>query len=480
MVHRWSRTGWGWGAVLIFGICCVFSGCAQTTYIATAGSQSAVNTWDSVQLTGFPHVRQKPDFCGEACVEMVLKQMGRPETQDDVFAATGLDPALNRGAWTRDLKVALENLNFTPGPVWYTVDAKRSRPQLDGLWTDLHKDLKAGIPSIVCMHYDDQPQTTEHFRLITGYDAARDEVIYQEPAESNGADRRMARTTFLKLWPLKYEAERWTVIRFAMRAIPDPKRTPLESHIDALRKDVPNGFSVVAEPPFAVVGDEAPARVQQRATHTVAWAVKHLKKQYFANDPDEIYDIWLFKDSKSYHHHAKARWGVEPDTPYGYASSQDKVLVMNISTGGGTLVHEIVHPYIAANFPQSPSWFNEGLASLYEQSAERDGSIVGLTNWRLAGLQRTIRAGRLPSFKTLTATTTRQFYDEDPGSHYAQSRYLMYYLQEKGLLRSYYHGFVKNHPTDPTGYATLKQTLGVTDMAAFQRKWEQWILTLKY
>ena len=26
---------------------------------------------------------------------------------------------------------------------------------------------------------------------------------------------------------------------------------------------------------------------------------------------------------------------------------------MNISTGGGTLVHEIVHPFIEANFPLS-------------------------------------------------------------------------------------------------------------------------------
>ena len=34
---------------------------------------------------------------------------------------------------------------------------------------------------------------------------------------------------------------------------------------------------------------------------------------------------------------------------------------MNISTGGGTLVHEIVHPFIEANFPACPPWLNEGL-----------------------------------------------------------------------------------------------------------------------
>ena len=54
----------------------------------------------------------------------------------------------------------------------------------------------------------------------------------------------------------------------------------------------------------------------------------------------------------------------------------DNALVMNIATGGGTLVHEIVHPFMEANFPACPSWFNEGLGSLYEQSGARDGRIV--------------------------------------------------------------------------------------------------------
>ena len=83
---------------------------------------------------------------------------------------------------------------------------------------------------------------------------------------------------------------------------------------------------------------------------------------------------------------------------------------MNIATGGGTLVHEIVHPFVAANFPQCPSWFNEGLASLYEQSGEEAGHIHGYTNWRLAGLQKAIRGKRLGTFRRLCDTTTSQFY----------------------------------------------------------------------
>jgi len=89
--------------------------------------------------------------------------------------------------------------------------------------------------------------------------------------------------------------------------------------------------------------------------------VEKLKKAYFTADPQEILDIWLFKDKTSYETHCKGLFGKTPDTPYGYFSAADKALVMNISTGGGTLVHEIVHPFVAANFPDCPAWFNEGL-----------------------------------------------------------------------------------------------------------------------
>ncbi len=114
---------------------------------------------------------------------------------------------------------------------------------------------------------------------------------------------------------------------------------------------------------------------------------------------------------------------------------------MNIATGGGTLVHEIVHPFMEANFPACPAWFNEGLGSLYEQCRDEDGHIHGSTNWRLAGLQRAIKEDRDLPFKTFCRLNTRQFYDDEQGVHYAQARYLCYYLQEQNKLRRFYQQF---------------------------------------
>jgi len=60
--------------------------------------------------------------------------------------------------------------------------------------------------------------------------------------------------------------------------------------------------------------------------------------------------------------------GEHPTTPYGYYSRNKKALVMNIGTGGGTLLHEMVHAMAEADFEDIPSWLNEGLGSLYEAS----------------------------------------------------------------------------------------------------------------
>ena len=257
----------------------------------------------------------------------------------------------------------------------------------------------------------------------------------------------------------------------------------LAEHVAKLRKTAPKEFTIVTSPPFVVLGDDSPEVVRQHAERTVKWAVEKLKQDYFKADPAETINIWLFKDDDSYRKHAKLLFDDTPTTKFGYYSAAHHALVMNISTGGGTLVHEIVHPFIHANFPACPAWFNEGLASLYEQSTEKDGHIHGLVNWRFPALEKAIRDGKLISFQKLTATSDREFYGgpDNPNynQHYAQARYLCLYLQEKGLLTKFYREFVANAKADPTGYETLQRVLGEKDMDAFQKKWEKFILSLR-
>ena len=250
-------------------------------------------------------------------------------------------------------------------------------------------------------------------------------------------------------------------------------------HVAELKKKLPSPeFSLVIQRPFVVVGDEPPKVVQQHAEETIKWAVDRLKQDFFTNDPKEILDIWLFKDAASYEKNTRLLFGDAPTTPYGYYSSKDKALIMNIATGGGTLVHEIVHPFMEANFPACPPWLNEGLGSLYEQCGEVDGHIHGFTNWRLPGLQQAIKAGKVPPFKTLTAMDSNAFYNDGKGTNYAQARYLCYYLQEKAVLVKFYQEFYAHRQEDPTGFKTLQKVLAQTDMDLFKKKWEKYVLGL--
>ena len=515
--------------------------CAALTTAAAAGADLATaaelaTTFRSVLIEGVPHVKQKPDFCGEACAEMYLTKLGKAMDQDYVFDQAGVDPLLGRGCYTRELATALHRIGFRTGDVWYSVSASNAQQQLDSQFRDLHKDLVAGVPSIICMRYDDHPSATEHFRLILGYDARSDEVILHEPAVNQGAYRRMKRDQLLALWPLKYEERQWTVVRLrlepgrladgrAASTLTDAdyaqhirrlkqellelrdKQVQLKAERDAeieaeketqrlkeeageeyeSRKLTPRtvaGFQIVLQKPFVVIGDDSAGAVRRHAQGTVRWAVDRLKRDYFSHDPDQVINIWLFQDKSSYEQNAVDIFGRRPHTPFGYYSARDKSLVMNIETGGGTLVHEIVHPFVAANFPGCPSWLNEGLGSLYEQCQDRNGHIHGLTNWRLHGLHEALKDEKykMPTFEELSSTSTREFYEEDRGTNYAQARYLLYYLQEKELLVTFYHEFRRSAQDDPTGYATLCKMLGrkKEDMEAFQKEWTEYVLALRF
>ena len=468
---RWSR------GVLILAVASVVSLAMDRNVVA-----------EPFRIQDVPHIEQKPDFCGEACVAMALQGLGVQVDQDAVFDHSGLDPVEGRGCYTRELVRAVKSLGFDPGPVWYAVDPKQADADLERAVNWLVGSLSHGQMSIVCMHYDGEPKSPEHFRLLLAYDAGTDEFLYHEPALPNGKGLRMSRARLKELWPLKYEADRWSLVSLSLKPVQLPAAEASErftaadyaQHIHGLKKTLPPGFHLRIEEPFVVAGDEDPKTVDRRSQETVRWAVDRLRRDYFQRDPLEIVTVWLFRDNVSYETHVEKLFGKKPTTPYGYYSPAHRALVMNISTGGGTLVHELVHPFIHSNFWRCPAWFNEGLASLYEQSGDREGHIVGLTNWRLKGLQRTIGDGKLLSFNTLCHTKTNEFYGDSQGTNYAQARYLCYYLQEQGKLVQFYHQFVKNAATDPSGYATLKSVLGTEDMTQFQKDWEAYVRKLSF
>jgi hypothetical protein len=441
----------------------------------------------SVLIKNVPHVEQKPDFCGEACAEMYLKKLGSSLTQDDVFNFSGTDPRLGRGCATPGLDSALRAIGFKVGQVWYQVPAQSAK-QVGQQFFELRTDLCKGIPSIICMRTGNGLSATEHFRLVLGFDSSSQSIIYHEPAEKNGSYKKMRLATFLQLWPLHYDPQQWTIIRLRLEPAHLSKAARSSSFTNAdycqavlsLKERIPGHFTILIEPPFIVIGNDDSVTVSFFAKKTIRWAVSNLKRIYFSKDPGKVISIWLFKDSASYERYTRTIFNLEPETPFGVFLPGSNALIMNIATGGGTLVHEIVHPFMESNFPACPAWFNEGLGSLYEQSSWRNDTIIGLTNWRLAGLQTAIRKKSVPSLKTLMSTADNEFYIEDEGTNYAHARYLCYYLQEHGLLVPFYRAFVADAARDSTGYATLTRLLGKTTEQEFRSKWEKYVMGLEF
>jgi hypothetical protein len=267
------------------------------------------------------------------------------------------------------------------------------------------------------------------------------------------------------------------VLLFSTAARAEPTKEDLEKRATELEKKLKGEkYTVLVEPPFVVIGDFGEKNVKKITTGFLRSKVALLEKDFFTKRPDRVLEVWLFANQKSFRAGAKKFFNDTPDTPYGYYSPDANALIMNAS-GLGTLSHELVHPYMEANFPDVPSWFNEGLASLYEQPGERKGHIVGFPNWRLPNLKKEIKAGTLPKIGKLLGTTRDQFYEASYDS-YAYARYIVYYLQEQGKLQEFYKKFLEDKK-DLTGATALAAVLG-EDLDTFEPKWRKWVLAIPY
>jgi hypothetical protein len=235
------------------------------------------------------------------------------------------------------------------------------------------------------------------------------------------------------------------------------------------------GYLVAA--PFVIAGDGTPGQLAAYRDRTILSAARALWGMYFDKRPAEPILILLFESEEPYRRLSK-KWFDNDDVPYfGFYRQADRVMVMNVATGTGTLVHELTHALMAADFPEVPSWFNEGLASLYEQCTLGNDSIQGLVNWRLPALQQAIRDNKLRPLKELIADP--RFYRSDlAGLNYAEARYLMMYLQERHLLVDYYRQFRDHAAADPSGFKTLQKLIGPGGIEEFDREWRLWVMQL--
>lgn len=285
-------------------------------------------------------------------------------------------------------------------------------------------------------------------------------------------------------------AEAAGLVLRADRAAPatGPATRPAEQYpprklVDACRRrgaslagELDESFSIATFPPFVVAGNMHPLRLRRIAEGSVLRPAEAMWIAYFDKRPDHVITVLLFDGEKSYRAWARKLFDDRDVAYFGYYKPDRRTLVMNIATGSGTLVHELTHALIEYDFPGVPTWFNEGLASLHEQCRVGKRRIVGLTNWRLAGLHKAIRAGDLRPLRDLV--TKDDFYGRLRGVNYAQARYFVMYMQHKSVLDEFYKRFRKDHERRDAAVRIVADLFD-KDFETVEREFVAWVNTLR-
>lgn len=250
--------------------------------------------------------------------------------------------------------------------------------------------------------------------------------------------------------------------------------TDFDAAEKTLRSQLGNGFHIRRSEMFVCAGDVSKDEFDAIVDGTVTACARALWKQYFNKRPTYPIRVYLFGEERTYRFYAEKLFGDSEVSHFGYFKPDEKALVMNIGTGTGTLVHEMVHALMEPDFPDAPTWFSEGLASLYEQCrVERDG-LVGLVNWRLPVLRKGIQNKTTLPLAKLIATSRDEFLDENTGVHYAQARYLCLFMQERGVLRAFYRAHRDGFKSDKTGAKALQKVFGKS-VNEIEKEWLKWV-----
>ena len=187
---------------------------------------------------------------------------------------------------------------------------------------------------------------------------------------------------------------------------PADLQTACEATAHDLRPLLSANCRTIVRSPFVIGGDLSEKELDRYYRQLILPITGALANSYFDRPPDAPITILMFSSDRSYRDHAMRIDGSRRSHYYGFYQRTDRRLILNISTGDGTLAHELTHALAHFDFPDMPEWFDEGLASLHEQSEFSDDEtrLVGLNNWRLNYLLHAINRGRLRTIESLMSS----------------------------------------------------------------------------
>jgi len=147
------------------------------------------------------------------------------------------------------------------------------------------------------------------------------------------------------------------------------------------------------------------------------------------------------------------------------------------------VIHEFTHALHYADMharrQEHPIWLIEGLATLFESSDHDAGSVKPRHNHRLLVAQQAARQHALLPWPALMSLNHPQFMARAQLA-YAEARYVLFYLHQKGLLKRFYDEYTAegNYARDKAAIESVQVVFG-KPIEEVERDWRRWLLKQK-
>lgn len=252
------------------------------------------------------------------------------------------------------------------------------------------------------------------------------------------------------------------------------------SIIKSQSKLIPDGMSITKFKYFVIFSDMNDELTYKLIDSDVRNTIDAMSNNYVNKLPDKVTPIYLFGEYDNYKEFVLKNYDIaEHDiSPYGFFKISKNVIVIRYVSWKGSILHEITHCFIKADFPDAPSWFDEGFAALNEKSIYKNGNLVGDFSLRIIPLRRALSEDKYTGLEHLMETDDAELYGPRTSFYYAQARYLLMYLQENGMLEKYYKHFRDTYKDNNTGITQLKEITG-KPMEQLDKEYLEYIKSFK-
>jgi hypothetical protein len=202
----------------------------------------------------------------------------------------------------------------------------------------------------------------------------------------------------------------------------------------------------------------------------------------FAKGPDRAVSVYVFSTREAYLASCKTHRLATCSRDLGSYQGMTREIFVDVAPGVESIAHELVHPIVQTDGPALPLAMDEGLGALFEAPTfAADGSIHGRTNWRLTRAQAALSSAKESDqvrVESVLALDDSVFRGKDVALPYALSRFLCQWLDERGVLWTFYARWKASVAQDPDGSAAFLAVVGQRPEDATPA-WRSWLKGLR-